>query len=719
MPNDFLKPYLWSLESVFKNIYEIPVYQRPYSWTKEHVDVLLNDIIDSFRSDTAKEGYFTGHIILHDKNRKFNGLIPIYQIVDGQQRITSFTLILLCIYCISVVRGEDSNDDTVMKVRNSLWKIVNRINSRDYKVLTLNSIEKKCFEDLFNLCFERPKEVINSLKHYETKSKFERNVIDNFIYLYNRINNEIVDTDSEKHSILDFADYFLNHVQVISIETESKENKVFSMFESINSKGKRLEDIDLIKTYIFSILDEDSYEHYLNKWGQLIIKTDDNLYDYLYTFIKAYFYFYKNNISVVYFKKICESDLMSFYDKTELKEALKALIDDLYDKVDSYNMLFSVDEAYSLIHKTKFRFYYRVFIDNGYQHPKPLFFRVFVDFSRGTISKDDAMSIIIETIKFMLEFLSISNRDSKDAISLFKSIMEEVYLDDKIDKDKVLYMISSELLRLGVTTEKLSVDISTLDAYDQKRKLGIALLSLYESAEIKDEKVTISYDQAFLLIDSFKDSFSLDHLLPQKPKKDDTFFYYCEDIDGFERLKLKEGNDFPVSKVQSGIEYSLFTIAILNRLGNLRIYYKDKNSSRQNTSVVLKDYPEFNTYSDVTKREEDILKVLMGEVFKAPEYKIKKVRFVDKTKTKKFPKMADLIEANLVKIGDWLYVTTSPDDSRAELVSEREVIFNGEHMTLNEWGCKVTGWTSIRIYSYVSIVGETITLHDKRKQISE
>lgn len=45
MAGKILDPHLWNLENLFKLIYDVPVYQRPYSWDKEQVDVLLCDII--------------------------------------------------------------------------------------------------------------------------------------------------------------------------------------------------------------------------------------------------------------------------------------------------------------------------------------------------------------------------------------------------------------------------------------------------------------------------------------------------------------------------------------------------------------------------------------------------------------------------------------------------------------------------------------------------
>ena len=50
MAGKVLDPHLWNLENLFKSIYDVPVYQRPYSWDKEQVDVLLDDIIETYKS---------------------------------------------------------------------------------------------------------------------------------------------------------------------------------------------------------------------------------------------------------------------------------------------------------------------------------------------------------------------------------------------------------------------------------------------------------------------------------------------------------------------------------------------------------------------------------------------------------------------------------------------------------------------------------------------
>lgn len=242
MAQKVLDPHMWNLETLFKLIYEVPVYQRPYSWDKEQVEILLNDIAEAYASEDKEEGYYTGNIIVYDVDDKVNGIISKYDIIDGQQRITTFSLILLSVYYLALISGVLETDMTINRVKGALWKILNRSYRKDLPVVTLNSIERKCFGDLFNKGFDDAKELEAFCRQYKTTSIFEDRVLKNFLYITERLKDTVVAQDSS--SILDYADYLLQYVHFIVIEANCKRNKVFSMFESINSKGKKLEDID-------------------------------------------------------------------------------------------------------------------------------------------------------------------------------------------------------------------------------------------------------------------------------------------------------------------------------------------------------------------------------------------------------------------------------------------------------------------------------------------
>lgn len=714
MAQKVLDPHMWNLETLFKLIYEVPVYQRPYSWDKEQVEILLNDIAEAYASEDKEEGYYTGNIIVYDVDDKVNGIISKYDIIDGQQRITTFSLILLSVYYLALISGVLETDMTINRVKGALWKILNRSYRKDLPVVTLNSIERKCFGDLFNKGFDDAKELEAFCRQYKTTSIFEDRVLKNFLYITERLKDTVVAQDSS--SILDYADYLLQYVHFIVIEANCKRNKVFSMFESINSKGKKLEDIDLIKTYIFSKLDEGDYSTYLDKWGQLIIKTNDNLYDYMYNYIKAYLCFYRQNISVENFKTIAVRDMMPYYKVSTEKDAFMKLLDDMYNKVDYYIMLSDTDKANKLVKNNKFRFYYKIFTEVSYKHPKALFLRTLIEYSEEKITKDDVVDIVTGTVGFMVKFLTICDRDSKDAITMFSGIMNEIYEKKTVVKDDVVMALASEYLNKGITAEKLKAELQEIDAYNQNKKLTCALLALYESTNVS-RNVTISYDQAYTLFDSYSDSFSLDHLLVQDPKVNDSNYKYYKD-DVTSTLKLKEGNDFPAGSVVEGMDYDTFISRVLNKIGNLRIYYRDKNSGRQNTAIALKEYDSFNTYADIKNRGKDIANIIFDYCMPQPEIDLSLIQTSSKKRSEAaFPKMDKLIEFNLVKPGDKLYITVNSCDSsesEAELIDDKYVIYKGEKMTINTWGCKVTGWKSIRIYDNVAIVGEAETLHEKR-----
>lgn len=715
MSSKIFDPQYWNLETVFKQIYVVPVYQRPYSWDKEQVDVLLQDLYNSYLEDKSS-GYYIGNIIVHDKNEKINGNILKFELVDGQQRITTFALLLLALYCLSLKSGYPVTDTTVQNIKLALWKYIDRKFVKDYHTVNLNSIEKNAFKDLYDGCFNAENngfDVINFCEAYSKKNKFEERIFNNFKNIYDYLNNIV---GKKKEELLNFADYILDSVQFIVIESTCKPNKVFSMFESINSKGKKLDEIDLIKTYIFSNLNPDVYDTYLNIWGNLIIETKDNLYDYLYNFIKAYICFYRQNISVINFKAICKKDLLSYYKESVLSEALMKFLDDLNAKVKFYNMLFSADEAFKLINNKKFRFFYKVFTEISYKHPKPLFLRTLIEYSEGKFAKkEDAIDVFIETIKFMIKYLTIGGRDSKDSITMFSSIMNDIYINGAVSKEIVNNAVVAELLKQGITPDSLKANLQSIDAYEQNKKLTIALLALYDSADKYDDgKLKISYDQAYVVLNNYSAAFSLDHLLVQSPEQDSAEFKYYKD-ESNNKLVLKDGNDFPTDSVVTGMDYDMFTKVVLNKLGNLRIYYKDRNSARQNMAISLAEYPNFFMYSDIITRGKAISELLIDDLLKSPTVDMTKIQLNSFKKNEEaLPKMDELIDAGCVKVGDELYITVQPDDSKAVLIDSKYVMFNSKKMTLNDWGCKVTGWKSIRIYAYAAIVGEIETLQQKR-----
>ena len=130
MSTKLFDPHPWNLETLFKtNVFDIPVYQRPYSWDIEQVDTLLCDVYNSFL-ENKEVSYYVGNIILHDKNEKINGNILKFEIIDGQQRITTFCLILLASFCLMNEFDISPSDNTFF---GKLYNILAGITCRNIK----------------------------------------------------------------------------------------------------------------------------------------------------------------------------------------------------------------------------------------------------------------------------------------------------------------------------------------------------------------------------------------------------------------------------------------------------------------------------------------------------------------------------------------------------------------------------------------------------------
>ena len=86
----------------------------------------------------------------------------------------------------------------------------------------------------------------------------------------------------------------------------------------------------------------------------------------------------------------------------------------------------------------------------------------------------------------------------------------------------------------------------------------------------------------------------------------------------------------------------------------------------------------------------------------------------EKKSPAKLPRMDWCIEQGLIHIGDKVYIK-GRESEIAEVISAKCVRYNNEEMTFNVFGCTVTGWRSIQIYTFLTIVGETESIADKRE----
>ena len=262
----FLNPEEFNIDELFKGKYMIPIYQRPYSWTCNEVTQLLSDIdniynnyknADPLHLDNDDSILFIGTLFIKtEKNVK--NTYNEYDIVDGQQRITTLTLLLMVL--LNRLYILNSEDESIKDLENYLWKKLDRKRNNSLRVLTLGNIDQAIMNELFDKLFYKENIIeFANKKLNEDIENVEKNLLSNLL---------TIDTHFNKFAEIDLYDYFeyiKYNIKFIAIKVHTKLSKLFTIFESINSKGKPLEDIDLIKSYIFQNINQDYYDRYPDK----------------------------------------------------------------------------------------------------------------------------------------------------------------------------------------------------------------------------------------------------------------------------------------------------------------------------------------------------------------------------------------------------------------------------------------------------------------------
>jgi len=171
--NNFLSSEQFTLHNIFSGgKYSIPVYQRPYSWTNVEIKNLLEDIFEIYNNESLKNEeklLFTGTMFIRIGENIRNEYTE-YEVVDGQQRITTFTLILMVLlnyfYC------NELEDKAIREIEGYLWKekeqLMNetseKINFNKDKlnkfiwigvIISIGSIITNLFNEFFKILFSQ------------------------------------------------------------------------------------------------------------------------------------------------------------------------------------------------------------------------------------------------------------------------------------------------------------------------------------------------------------------------------------------------------------------------------------------------------------------------------------------------------------------------------------------------------------------------------------
>ncbi len=263
-----IESYEWYLKDTLKKglYHQIPIYQRPYQWTEENCEKLLDDLFFNYENDRESD-YFCGSLVLvkSDPNSK----TETYDIVDGQQRLSTFILlakVLADLYndCLDAEYLEYLQESWSDRHENKKKKKKKRL---DFELVA--SSAKKDFQDALDFFDD-----LDASKGKNSKSndpsKSKNNYLKNAVCLKNYLK------EKEIKDINDFIEWLYSNVVFITI-TCPDADKALRIFNVLNARGLALNATDIFKGELLKKLTEEKEQEWLaTRWEDLRQKCLDN-----------------------------------------------------------------------------------------------------------------------------------------------------------------------------------------------------------------------------------------------------------------------------------------------------------------------------------------------------------------------------------------------------------------------------------------------------------
>ncbi len=269
MPNE-ISAAEYPLAKIFSSDFEysIPSYQRPYAWTVDEASKLFDDLYDFY--DSEPDGnYFLGSVVLIKQGKS-----PKADVIDGQQRLTTLTILLATI--ADQMEGEDK--DTLTQY---IMESGNRFESREQKPrLTIRKRDQKFFKEYIQaLNFDELLAIDQQIIGNESRQNIQKNS--------KHFKNNLEEKFEGDITLLDqFVTFLLKRCYLVVVSTSSEES-AFRIFSVMNSRGLNLQPTDIIKAEIIGKIDGDDHQDVYNEhWEDMEVELGRSGFNDLFTYIR-------------------------------------------------------------------------------------------------------------------------------------------------------------------------------------------------------------------------------------------------------------------------------------------------------------------------------------------------------------------------------------------------------------------------------------------------
>jgi uncharacterized protein with ParB-like and HNH nuclease domain/predicted transport protein len=460
------------------NIYEIlngnkqfliPVYQRFYSWDTEQCKRLWNDIVEMQKK--GKSGHFVGSIVNIAEQAMPTG-VQKYMIIDGQQRMTTLTLLLLALRDYAI-KNPDDKSINAQRIDGMLLKNEFETGDERYKLL-LTETDRAL---LVNLVESKP-----------IDESIRSKILDNYKYFLGKIADKELSPAEIYESI--------GKLQIVNITLDRAVDDAQAIFESLNSTGKELSESDLIRNYVLMGLEPSEqtyvYEHLWRPMEQLFVyETQDTVMD-------AFFRHYLTMKIARIPKQGRVYEEFKLYHLNCEFGSIRELCQDLLEYAKYYT-----DIVFKRSHDVKLKRLYEDIVDLRMEVSYPFLLKVHHDCTEGIITNDNLQEIMKYCISYVLRrnICDIPTNSMNKTFATFKNYIRP---DDYMNSVKAFFMLQ-ETYKEFPDDDKFADAFVVRDIYNMRARNYI--LSRLENY---DNKAPITIE-----------NYTIEHIMPQNKNLSD------------------------------------------------------------------------------------------------------------------------------------------------------------------------------------------------------
>ncbi len=444
----------------------IPVYQRDYAWTKVNCQKLWDDLIDL--NNNSRSDHFLGTLVTIGVGSEE------YTIIDGQQRLTTISLLLKALHDFLKKKESKSKEESNL-IEQLLEFLINKYEEEKKKIrLKPNKQDKEFFENLF----EKSNDLdVNS------------NIINNYNFFLNKISSNELSANQIFNSF--------KKLKIVWIILGRGQDDPQLIFESLNSTGVDLTAGDLIRNYILMDLEPVEQEKlYKQYWIEI-----ENLTGNIAEFIRNYLIFKEKT----WVKKADVYSVFKKYSFKNFKKDKDKILNDLLTFAELFSWFVQIKEHKNIeinkkllrLNKLEFTICY------------PYLFDIFNDVKLENISENNIIEILTLIESYAFRKILVDNT-TQGLNKMFITLSKEIKKEDSW-KGKYVNILSYILLEKRgsqkvPTNEEFENALINKETYRLQAKNRNFLLESLEN-----------YNSAYPVN---VENLTVEHIMPQTPTKE-------------------------------------------------------------------------------------------------------------------------------------------------------------------------------------------------------